>query len=143
MQLPDVNVLLYAFRADAPKHPECKAWLESLLNGEAAYGISPQVLSSVIRIATHPKIYKEPSPLLEVVAFCELLMAQPHCQTVNPGSRHWPIFRRLLAESKAAGNLVPDAWFAAIAIEHGCEWVTADSDYGSFGGLKWRGILRE
>ena len=38
--------------------------------------------------------------------------------------RHWGIFTDLCAEARAKGNLVQDAWFAALAIESGCEWVT-------------------
>ena len=30
------------------------------------------------------------------------------------------------------------AWFAALAIEHGCEWVTLDRDFERFPGLRWR-----
>jgi len=41
-------------------------------------------------------------------------------------------------EADARGNLVPDAWFAALAVEAGCEWVTMDRDYARFAGLKWR-----
>jgi predicted nucleic acid-binding protein len=33
---------------------------------------------------------------------------------------------------------VTDAWFAALAIEWGCEWITLDRDYGRFPGLKWK-----
>jgi predicted nucleic acid-binding protein len=39
--LPDVNVLLYAFRRDAARHADYHSWLENVVNGEAAYGISP------------------------------------------------------------------------------------------------------
>jgi predicted nucleic acid-binding protein len=35
------------------------------------------------------------------------------------------------------GNLVPDAWFAALAIESACERITLDRDYTQFPGLKW------
>jgi predicted nucleic acid-binding protein len=35
------------------------------------------------------------------------------------------------------GPMVTDAYFAALAIEWGCEWVTLDRDYARFAGLKW------
>jgi predicted nucleic acid-binding protein len=59
--LPDVNILLYAFRKDAADHARYRDWIEQVLNADAAYGISPRVLAGVIRIATHPRIFKEPS----------------------------------------------------------------------------------
>ncbi len=103
-----------------------------------AYGMSPQVLAAVIRVATHPRIYARPSRLAEIQAFASLLLNQPHCQIVQPGPRHWDIFKDLCRGAKAAGNLVQDAWFAALAIESGCEWITADRDYARFAGLHWR-----
>jgi toxin-antitoxin system PIN domain toxin len=136
--LPDVNVLLYAFRSDSEDHAAYRSWLEGVLNGEAAYGMSPQVLASVIRIATHPRIYARPSRLADAMAFTAVLLEQPHCQIVQPGPRHWGIFARLCQSAKAYGNLVQDAWLAALAIESGCEWITNDRDYARFEGLRWR-----
>jgi toxin-antitoxin system PIN domain toxin len=136
--LPDVNVLVAAFRTDAPDHARCRPWLGGVVNGESRYGMSPQVLSGVIRITTHPKVFKRPSPLAEVLEFAEVLLAQPHCVVIQPGESHWPIFTRLCRAADARGNLVPDAWLAAMAIEAGCEWVTLDRDYARFPGLKWR-----
>jgi len=138
MILPDVNVLLYAFRSDSPRHAEHRAWLQSVVNGEAAYGMSPQVLSSVIRIATHPRIFARPSRLEDAIAFASVLLEQPHCQVVQPGPRHWRIFSDLCRRAQVSGNLVQDAWFAALAIESGCEWITTNRDYARFDGLRWR-----
>lgn len=138
MILPDVNVLVHAFRSDSPAHLACRTWLDGVVNGEARYGMAPQVLSGVLRVVTHPKVFARPSPLAEALAFCEVLLAPPHCLTVQPGEGHWAIFSRLCREADARGNLVPDAWFAALAIEAGCEWVTLDRDYARFPGLRWR-----
>ena len=44
----------------------------------------------------------------------------------------------VLLAAGAKGNLVPDAYFAALAIEHGCEWITADRDYSRFPDWVWR-----
>jgi toxin-antitoxin system PIN domain toxin len=136
--LPDVNVLLYAFRADSVNHAAHRRWLGSILNGQMAYGMSPQVLSGVIRVATHPQIFVRPSRLAEVTAFTSLLLEQPHSQIVQPGPRHWDIFCSLCRNADATGNLVQDAWYAALAIEYGCEWITTDRDFARFEGLSWR-----
>ena len=138
MILPDVNVVLGAFRRDLPSHKACQEWLQSAVDGAAAYGMSPQVLASVVRIATHPRIFSRPSTLEEVLAFTMVLLGQPHCQPIQPGPRHWGIFRDLCRKAQASGNLVQDAWFAALAIESGCEWVTLDRHYAKFDGLRWR-----
>ena len=137
MILPDVNVLLYAFRRDSAAHAESRRWLEAVVNGEAAFGVSPQVLASVVRISTNRRIYVQPSTLAEALAFCRAIIEPPHCTIVQPGARHWHVFATLCREARATGNLVQDAWFAALAIESGCEWITTDRDYARFPGLRW------
>lgn len=138
MILPDVNVLLYAFRSDAENHAAYRTWLEGVLNGEMAYGMSPHVLASVIRLATHPRIFVRPDRVADAVAFASVLLDQPHCQIIQPGLRHWSIFTALCRKANANGNLVQDAWLAALAIESGCEWITTDRDSARFEGLRWR-----
>jgi len=138
MVLADVNVILNAFRADLSHHRICRDWLDSVVNGWKLYGISPQVLSSVIRIATNRRIFANPNSIDEILRFCTRVLDQSHCVVVQPGERHWPIFARLCHETDATGNLVPDAWFAALAIEWGCEWITLDRDFAGFSGLNWR-----
>ena len=138
MILPDVNVLVYAFRKDALGHQRYREWLLAIVKGPSAYGVSPQVLSSVVRVTTHPGIFAQPSRLDEALAFCHALMEQIHCQVIQPGVRHWSIFADLCFRAQTAGNLVQDAWFAALAIENGCEWITTDRDYSRFPGLRWR-----
>jgi toxin-antitoxin system PIN domain toxin len=128
----------HAFRSDSSDHHLCRGWLDGIVNGDSRYGITPQVLSGLIRVATHPRVFSRPSGLAEVVGFCEALMAQPHCVLIQPGPEHWSIFTRLCKHADARGNLVPDAWYAALAVESGCEWVTLDRDYARFPGLKWR-----
>jgi hypothetical protein len=135
--LPDVNVLIYAFRPDTSNHSRYREWLDSVVNGDSAYAISPQVLSSVVRICTHRAIFPKPSELDQTLTFCRVIMGQPHCRLIAPGLRHWSIFADLCRSTEATGNLVQDAWFAALAIEHRCEWITADRDYARFPGLSW------
>jgi uncharacterized protein len=136
--LPDVNVLVYVFCSDAKDHEAYRAWLEGVINGDTAYGMSPQVLASVIRLATHPRVFAHPDPLEDTVAFTSTLLNQPHCQIIEPGPRHWTIFTGLCRSANAYGNLVQDAWLAALAIESGCEWITNDRDFARFEGLHWR-----
>ena len=137
MILPDVNVLIYAFRGDAPHHELCRPWLVDVVSGEARFGLSPLVLGAVIRITTNPRVFRNPSALDEAFGFCDDLRGQPQCQIVEPGERHWDIFRRLCRETGTRGARTTDAWFAALAIEWGCEWITLDRDYARFPGLKW------
>ncbi len=138
MVLCDVNVLVYAHREDAPRHAICREWLEATINGDDAYGVSDLVLSGFIRVVTHPKVFVKPTPLADALAFAALLREQPNAVPVAPGPRHWEIFQRLCTASEVRGNLVPDAYLAALAIESGCEWVTTDRDFARFDGLRTR-----
>jgi len=138
MILPDVNVLISAHREDAVHHVACHRWLEGLLHGDAPFGMSLQVLASVVRVETNPRVFPVTAPLDAVLGFANLLLERPHCHVVRPGPQHWDIFCDLCRRSKAKGNLVQDAWFAALAIENGCTWITLDRDYARFDGLRWR-----
>ena len=138
MILPDVNILVYAHRRDAQDHERYLEWLVSEVDSDAVFGLSPLVLSGFIRVVTHPKVFKTPSTLSHATAFAEQLRERPNCIEVTPGTRHWAIFLRLCRQAGAKGNLVPDAYLAAMAIESGCEWVTTDRDFSRFEGLKWR-----
>lgn len=87
---------------------------------------------------THPRVFREPTRSEAALAFCEAVRSGPNAVPLSPGPRHWEIFTRLCAESGARGNLVPDAFLAALAIETGSEWITTDRDYARFPGLRIR-----
>ena len=138
MILMDVNVLVYAHRRDAVEHARYRKWLESTLNAERAYGLSDLVLSGFLRIVTHPRIFREPTPPGVALAFASEVRDRPNCVSLTPGPRHWEIFTGLVRGSGAKGNLVPDAYLAALAIESGSEFITTDRDYARFKSLRWR-----
>ena len=138
MILPDVNVLIYAFRKDMPQHEVCRPWLVAVIGSDTHFGLSPLALSAVVRITTNPRAFRMPSKIEEAFAFCENLLAQPHSHIIEPGEQHWEIFRRLCISTDTRGSRVTDAWFAALAIEWGCDWITLDRDYARFPGLKWQ-----
>lgn len=138
MILPDVNVLVYAHREDAPGHVAYRQWLEAVINGDQAYGLADLVLSGFVRVVTHPRVFNPPSTMDQALAFAGEVRNQPNCVLIAPGPRHWDIFTGLCRTSGVKGNLVPDAYLAALAIETGSEWITTDRDYSRFPGLKWR-----
>jgi hypothetical protein len=137
MILPDVNVLIYAFRKDAPQHARCNSWLTRIVAGDARFGLSPLALGAVVHVTTNTRSYSEASSLAEAFTYCDYLLGQPNCQVVEPGERHWDIFTRLCTETGTRGPRVTDAWYAALAIEWGCEWVTMDRAFARFPGLRW------
>jgi toxin-antitoxin system PIN domain toxin len=138
MRLVDVNVLVYAHRLDSARHQEYADWTRNLLADQEPYGVADIVLSGFLRVVTHPKVFRQPTPLETALAFVEVLRTQPNCVPVAPGQRHWAIFTDLCLAAGVKGNLVPDAYLAALAIESGSEWITTDRDYSRFPGLRWR-----
>jgi len=143
MILCDINVLVYAHRADAPNHDVYRAWLENVMNQSAAYAVSDIVLSGFLRVVTHPRVFAPPSNIRDALAFAGQIRQQPNAVLVMPGNRHWTIFTDLCKVAAARGNLIPDAFLAALAIESGSEWVTTDRDFSRFPGLNWRHPLEE
>ena len=122
----------------SPDHERYRDWLRDAVGGDEPLAVSDLVLSSFLRVVTHPTIFAEPEPLESALAFANSLRGAPDCPPVSPGNRHWEIFERLCRESGVRGKLVPDAYFAALAIESGSEWITTDRDYSRFPGLRWR-----
>ncbi|MEP7001880.1 MAG: type II toxin-antitoxin system VapC family toxin [bacterium] len=138
MILLDVNILIYAFRVDVPRHAEFRQWLRESVNGREPVGLSDIVLSGVLRVLTHPKVFMPPTPLDKALSFVDALRARHNCVSIAPGPHHWEIFSRLCTSAAATGNHIPDAYHAALAIENGCEWITADRGFARFPGLRWR-----
>jgi uncharacterized protein len=143
MRLVDVNVLVYAFREDAPGHAPHNEWLTGLVQSDEAYAVSDHVLSGFLRVVTDPRVFHPPTPVDAALVFANAFRQQPNAVAVHPGARHWDIFAKLCRDADARGNLIPDAWLAALAIESGCEFITTDRDYSRFAGLRWRHPLAE
>jgi toxin-antitoxin system PIN domain toxin len=86
--LADVNVFLYAHRPESPRHEEHRAWLVSALADSEPFGVSEAVLASFVRIATHPRVYREPTPPAVALAFCDAVLTAPSAVPLRPGPRH-------------------------------------------------------
>lgn len=136
MQLPDVNVLIDAHRQDAPEHDRYAAWLRALASADEPFALSEFVLAGFLRIVTNARIFGPPTPMETAIAFCQRLVDWPRAVMIAPSRRHWDVYVGLCTNIQ--GPLVTDAYLAALAIEHGCELVTTDSDFARFQGLRWR-----
>jgi toxin-antitoxin system PIN domain toxin len=137
MDLVDVNVLVYAHREDAPNHLAYQRWLENLIQSDQAYGTTDIILSGFLRVVTHPRVFNPPTEIQTALEFAEQLRNQPNCVRLAPGPRHWSIFLSLCQNTGVKGNLAPDAYLAALAIESGSRFITTDQDYRRFPGLTW------
>lgn len=138
VELCDVNVLLYAFRAEAARHAEYREWLEGRLRVPEPFGVSELALSGFVRLVTNPRIFQPPAPLADAFRFTAAIRGAPETVVLAPGPRHWETFERLCLVYGLQGGDVADAYFAALAMEHGATWVTADRGFARFDGLRVR-----
>ena len=143
MILLDVNVWVYAHREDVPKHAQYKRFVETVFENNRSFGVSTLVMSGFLRIVTHPKVFDPPTPLEIALQFTETITNHPDAVIIFPGSRHWGIFTDLCRKIDAKGNLIPDAYFAALAIESGNTWVTTDRNFSRFPELDWKHPLAD
>ena len=139
MRMPDVNILVYAHREESPAHARYTAWLTALATGSEPFALSEPVLQGFIRIVTNPRIFNPPSTIAQAFAFIDALRTRPQCAMIRPGPGHWRIFRQLCEAGPLHAKLTADAAHAALAIETGCEWISADTDFARFAPpLRWQ-----
>jgi hypothetical protein len=102
-----------------------------------------EVIASFLRLVTNARVFRTPTPLAEALEFVAALRASTSLVVLRPGPRQMDIFLDLCRSSRARGKLVPDAWLAALAIEHGCTWCSCDRDFARFDDLVWEDPLSE
>lgn len=140
MILCDVGVLLGAMVEHSPHHSACRGELERLLSRPRDMAVSELILAAVVRIGSNPRVFRPTPTPEEVFRYVEALTSQTEVRRVEPGPRHWMIFRSLVLETGIRGSDTTDAYLAALAMEHGCEWWTTDAGFSRFPGLRWRNL---
>ncbi len=135
--LIDSNLLLYAVHERAEQHEAAAAWLTERLNGPRRVGLPWQSLSAFLRIATHPRAFER--PLAPSTAWNRVTdwLSAPVAWIPAPGSEHAQILGEIMTSYDVRGNLVPDAFMAALAIEHGLTVCSTDTDFARFVEVRW------
>jgi hypothetical protein len=141
MILCDVGVLLHAMVQRSAHHDVCRRELERLRSNPRDMALCELVLAAVVRIGSNPRIYQPCPTTNEVFAFVDALRSQAEARRISPGPRHWTIFKDLVLGTGIRGADTTDAYLAALAIEHACEWWTTDQDFARFPGLRWRNLI--
>lgn len=136
--MPDVNVLIGAFRTEDARHEQLRRWLQTAVDSDETVAVTPAVAAGYVRIVTSRRIFAVPTPTSLALGHIDGLRENDGVVDVAPGRRHWQIFADLCRAAETTGNLVADAAHAATAIEHGAVWVTLDRDFARFPGLTWR-----
>ena len=137
MILPDVNVLLHAFRSDLAHHPRYGAWLDQASAVEQLL-LPDAVLSGFLRVGTIPRVWSPPAPISAMLDFVIALRARPGVQRVENGQALWRQLEQLTrTDPDIRGNVVPDAYLAAAALTHNARLATRDRGFARFPGLRW------
>ena|SRR5215211_4073751 len=137
MKLPDANLLIYAVDETAPHHDQAKLWLDETLSGTEPVGFAWLVILAFIRVTTRTSMPANPLPVSWAFDIVEGWIAQPCAIVLHPTERHLALLRGLIEPLGTGGNLTSDAHLAALAIEHGAEVCSADTDFARFPGLRW------
>ena len=141
MIVPDVNMLVYAHNAVAPRHSDARLWWNALLDGTEEVGLPWVVSTGFVRVITNPRIV---SPSFSSIRAVDLLMdwfERVHVISLEPRDGHLLLFRQNMGVPGGGTNLVPDAHIAALAMEYDAEIHSADSDFARFPGVRWRNPL--
>lgn len=143
MIVPDVNLLVYAYNADAPAHEAARRWWEDVLSGDQRVGLPWVVSCGFIRLMTHRSVLLHPLRFAEAVAHVRSWLELPNVEVLEPGPRHLEFLEAALSSVGVAGNLVTDAHIAAMATEHGAEVHSNDVDFARFPGVRCRNPLAQ
>lgn len=141
MIIVDVNLLIYAVNEDAPDHKKAKSWLEAAVSGTETVGLPWIVLLAFLRLTTRTGLFQQPLTVNAAFDLVDAWLEQSSVTVPEPTARHLQTMRDLVSPLGTGGNLTTDAHLAALAIEHGAELCSADSDFGRFNRLRWRNPL--
>ena len=141
MIIVDANLLIYAYSQGSAQHAAARAWLENLFSGSEPVALPWQTISAFVRIITHPRLPGRPLGTAAAIAIVDRWLEQPNVHALGPGEQHWPLFRQMLVEGQASGDLTSDAQLAASTMECGGVLHTTDRDFARFPGLRWTNPL--
>lgn len=141
--LLDANLLVYAYDEQSPFHATAHSWLSEQLNGARRVGIPWVSVVAFVRLTTNPRVVSDPLDSGTAWSAVTGWFASPVAWAPTPTERHGDLLGRYITELRLTANLVSDAHLAALAVEHGLELCSNDSDFARFPELRWRNPLAE
>jgi uncharacterized protein len=131
--LPDVNILVYSYRREAEKHDTYATWLTEIVAGGDELALVDHCLAGMVRIVTNSRIVADPAPTAHALSFVARLRGAARARSLTSTPATWRTLAELAdTDPGVKGNLVPDAFLAALAISHGCRLATADRGFARF-----------
>lgn len=137
MKLVDTNVLVYATDRSTKQHELARTWLDqSLSRGERL--LFPWLnLVAFIRIVTHRSIMANPMTGEQAIEAVEHFLSAPGAIVAVPDSNQLARMKALLMATDTGGNIVNDAYLAAVALQYDAPVVSFDNDFSRFPCVRW------
>lgn len=135
MKLVDLNVLVYATDTATRHHRAARQWLDAAMGGTKTIALPVAVTVGYVRLTTNPRIMRSPLTPRAAIDVVRTWLGRSNVTVPVPTERHYDVLQELLESTGVGGNLVSDAHLAALAIEHGAELCTFDTDFSRFPGL--------
>ncbi|MGH2761534.1 MAG: TA system VapC family ribonuclease toxin [Thermoleophilaceae bacterium] len=133
----DVNLLLYASDQSSPLHEEASERLRTVAEGPELVYLFWPVLTSYLRIATHPSIFEAPLTPADAMDNVERLIDLPHVRSPGEDERFWDAYRAVVDGLVVRGNLVPDAHLVALMRQYDIPTIwSRDRDLRKFSGIR-------
>jgi toxin-antitoxin system PIN domain toxin len=139
--LLDANLLIYSTNRANPHYEVANRLVDEAMNGDRRVGIPWQTIGAFIRITTHPRVTARPLTSEQAWGLVQSWLEAPPTWIPPATEATARVYGDLASRLSITGNLVPDAMLAALAIEHGLELWSADTDFARFPGLRWRNPL--
>lgn len=141
MTLVDANLLVYAVNRDSPEHARAASWLQETLNAPQRTAMPWESLTAFVRIVTNPRIVPRALRGAEAWRFVDEWLGVPTVWSPGPTDTHATVLGGLISKYHVSGNGIPDAHLVAIAIQHGLDVASADTDFARFTEIRWQNPL--
>ena len=134
MFVVDTNVLLYAADRNAPEHEKCRVLVQRWREQSSPWYLTWSIIYEFLRVATHPRVFRNPFSLDNAWSFVEAVLAAPSAGILIESRLHRQVANEVFGElPDLAGNLVFDARIAILMREHGIKTIyTRDTDFNRF-----------
>lgn len=138
----DTNILVYAHRVESAWHDRSERAVRELAEGAGPWAIPWPCVHEFLAIATHPRIFRTPTPIAAAIDQVDAWLESPSVVTLAEDDDYWAMLRTLIGQARLDGPRVHDARVAALCLSHAVrELWTADRDFSLFPALRVRNPL--
>ena len=133
----DTNILVYAHRSEMPFHAAALERVRGLAEGMQPWALPWPVVHEFLAVTSNARIFRDPTPVAEGMAFLRALMESPQLHALAEGTGYMGTLEDVLRVSKVTGAMIHDARIAAICrFHHVRQLWSADRDHSRFEGIQ-------